>query len=189
MKALELRLIAELMKNSRRSDRDLAKILGVSQPTVTRTRTSLEKQGLIAYTAIPSFSKLDYQLLMFALTKHEKPVHHNDTNDVEMGKKYKEINPTFIFGANGDGGGYDRIGIAVHKNFSEYTKYLQRSRAFWKHDEKTDYFLVDLKNQIITQPFSFNTLADDLCGNATSTETERNNQKAVSAKKSKAVSN
>ena len=43
MKDFELKLISELMKNSRRSDRELAKILQVSQPTVTRVRTKLEK--------------------------------------------------------------------------------------------------------------------------------------------------
>jgi DNA-binding Lrp family transcriptional regulator len=33
---VELRLISELMQNSRRSDRELARALGISQPTVTR---------------------------------------------------------------------------------------------------------------------------------------------------------
>jgi DNA-binding Lrp family transcriptional regulator len=50
---LDLKLIAELMKNSKQSDRELAKKLGVSQPTVTRTRTRLEKEGYIKeYTLI-----------------------------------------------------------------------------------------------------------------------------------------
>jgi DNA-binding Lrp family transcriptional regulator len=34
MKDIELRLISELMKNSRRSDRELAKAIGISQPTI-----------------------------------------------------------------------------------------------------------------------------------------------------------
>lgn len=38
-----IKLLLEMMKNSRRSSRDLAKVLGVSQPTVTRTRQRLEK--------------------------------------------------------------------------------------------------------------------------------------------------
>jgi DNA-binding Lrp family transcriptional regulator len=43
------------MKNSRRSDRQLAKALGVSQPTVSRTLERLEKQGMIReYTVIPN---------------------------------------------------------------------------------------------------------------------------------------
>jgi DNA-binding Lrp family transcriptional regulator len=44
MKDIERRLISELMKNSRRSDRELAKALGTSQPTITRTRGKLERE-------------------------------------------------------------------------------------------------------------------------------------------------
>ncbi|MGD0160671.1 MAG: Lrp/AsnC family transcriptional regulator [Candidatus Bathyarchaeia archaeon] len=47
MKDLEIRLISELMKNSRRSDRQIAKELGVSQPTVSRTIARLEKEGIL----------------------------------------------------------------------------------------------------------------------------------------------
>ncbi|NIO38282.1 winged helix-turn-helix transcriptional regulator, partial [Candidatus Bathyarchaeota archaeon] len=46
-KELPHQLLRELLKNSKRSDRELAKILGVSQPTVTRTRNRLEKNGMI----------------------------------------------------------------------------------------------------------------------------------------------
>jgi len=42
-KELPQKLLRELLKNSKRSDRDLAKILKVSQPTITRTRHKLEK--------------------------------------------------------------------------------------------------------------------------------------------------
>ena len=42
LKDVELRLISELIKDSRRSDRELAKAIGVSQPTVSRVRVRLE---------------------------------------------------------------------------------------------------------------------------------------------------
>ena len=59
MKEIELKLISELMKNSRRSDRDLAKAIGTSQPTVSRMIGKLEKEGIIKeYTMIPDFGKL-----------------------------------------------------------------------------------------------------------------------------------
>jgi Lrp/AsnC family transcriptional regulator for asnA, asnC and gidA len=72
MKEVELKLVSELMKNSRRSDRDLAKAIGVSQPTVTRTRSRLEREGIIReYTMIPDFGKLGYKImaLTFALSR------------------------------------------------------------------------------------------------------------------------
>jgi DNA-binding Lrp family transcriptional regulator len=45
MKEVVLKLLAELLNDSRKSDRELAKAIGVSQPTVTRTRLKLEKEG------------------------------------------------------------------------------------------------------------------------------------------------
>jgi DNA-binding transcriptional regulator YhcF (GntR family) len=47
LKDIETRLIAELLKNSRRSDRELAKVLRASQPTITRARRKLEKESYI----------------------------------------------------------------------------------------------------------------------------------------------
>jgi len=69
LKAVELRLVAELLKNSRRSDRELAKALGVSQPTVSRTMKKLEEQGVIKeYTIVPDFSKLGFQIMGVSLS-------------------------------------------------------------------------------------------------------------------------
>src|SRR4030066_1542772 len=64
LKEIELRVIAELMKNSRRSDRELAKALHTSQPAVSRAIKRLEKEGIIKeYTMIPDFAKLGYKIM------------------------------------------------------------------------------------------------------------------------------
>lgn len=69
MKNFELKLISELMKDSRRSDRQLAKIIGVSQPTVTRLRNKLEKEGYLKeYAAIPDFRKLGFEIIAITFT-------------------------------------------------------------------------------------------------------------------------
>ena len=47
MKDFELKLISELMRNSRIGDRELAKALGASLSRVVRTRRKLEKVGAI----------------------------------------------------------------------------------------------------------------------------------------------
>ena len=78
MKDMELRLISELMKNSRRSDRELAKALRTSQPTVSRTIKKLEKEGYIKeYTAVPNFSKLGFQIMAFTLIKLKEGIPNN----------------------------------------------------------------------------------------------------------------
>jgi DNA-binding Lrp family transcriptional regulator len=44
LKDVDLKILSELMKNSKASDRQLAKKIGVSQPTVTRRRARLERE-------------------------------------------------------------------------------------------------------------------------------------------------
>jgi DNA-binding Lrp family transcriptional regulator len=56
MKPVMLKLVAELFRNSRKSDREMARKLGVSQPTVSRMRGKLESEGVIQeYTIIPDY--------------------------------------------------------------------------------------------------------------------------------------
>jgi DNA-binding Lrp family transcriptional regulator len=67
LKPVDYKLLFELMKDSHRSDRQLAKALGISQPTVTRRRTMLEENLIEGYTIIPSLgeSALSLPLLLF----------------------------------------------------------------------------------------------------------------------------
>ena len=61
-----IKLLYEMMKNAKRSDRKIAKIIGVSQPTITRMRQRLEKAGYIRdYTVIPNLEKLGYEIAAF----------------------------------------------------------------------------------------------------------------------------
>jgi DNA-binding Lrp family transcriptional regulator len=74
LKDVELKLVAELTKNSRRSDRELAKRLHVSQPTVTRIRNKLEKEGIIReFTIIPDFVRLGYEIASITFAKMKDP--------------------------------------------------------------------------------------------------------------------
>ena len=67
-KELAQQLLRELLKNSKRSDRELAKVLKVSQPTITRTRHKLEKSGMTQdYTIVPDFKKMGFELMTILL--------------------------------------------------------------------------------------------------------------------------
>jgi DNA-binding Lrp family transcriptional regulator len=75
LKDVELRLISELMKNCHRSDRELARALGISQPTVTRIRNRLEKEGVVReYAMIPDFRRLGYNLMGVTFFKLAEPL-------------------------------------------------------------------------------------------------------------------
>jgi DNA-binding Lrp family transcriptional regulator len=49
-KPLDYELLFELMKNARKSDRESAKVLDISQSTVSRMRNFLEKELIEGYT-------------------------------------------------------------------------------------------------------------------------------------------
>ena len=62
LKDIEVKIIAELMKNSHRSDREIARAIGTSQPRVSRIIKKLEEEGVIKeYSVIPDFKRLSYQ--------------------------------------------------------------------------------------------------------------------------------
>ena len=63
-------LLLEYLKDSSRSDRELAKILGVSQPTISRMRAKLLKDGIIDhFSAIPDLTKIGYEILAISFVK------------------------------------------------------------------------------------------------------------------------
>lgn len=54
-----------LMSDSKMSDRIIAKQLGISQPTVSRMRASLKKDGIIRrYVLVPDLAKLGYSVIL-----------------------------------------------------------------------------------------------------------------------------
>ena len=65
-------ILDELIKNSNRSDHELAKTIGVSQPTVTRLRNQLEKEGTIQeYTVTPDLTKMGYSIMAIFCIKYK----------------------------------------------------------------------------------------------------------------------
>src|SRR5512136_1555765 len=69
LKPIDYKLLFELMKDSHRSDRQLAKALGVSQPTVTRRRAMLEENFIEGYTVIPKFGQIGFEIAAFTYLK------------------------------------------------------------------------------------------------------------------------
>ena len=161
LKEIELRLISELIKNSRRSDRELAKALGVSQPTVSRIRVRLEKEGLIDYSAVPNLAKLGFEMIVVTFGKRDFQKHPEI--NLQKAKDFAERHPGIIFGAAGSGLGYDRIAVSIHRNYSDYSKFLQEMRSEWAEimDIK-DSFIVSLTSKEVIQPLSLKHFADHL---------------------------
>jgi DNA-binding Lrp family transcriptional regulator len=147
-----MKLLYEMMKNSKRSDREIAKIIGVSQPTITRMRQRLEKTGYVRdYTVIPNLEKLGYEIVAFTfMTITDSKVESENTS------KWIESNPRIVFSASGNGiNGKDSIMVSIHKDFTDYSNFISeyRSRAS-ANTRSIDGFLVPLKGDI-PKHFSF----------------------------------
>jgi DNA-binding Lrp family transcriptional regulator len=166
MKEFELKLISELMKNSRRSDRELAKTLRVSQPTVTRTRTKLERAGTIReYTMIPDFTKLGYHLLGFTLLKGTRKL--TDEEIKEAGKKAtkfvsKDPYPLLI-SVNGIGIDKDTIFVTFYEDYSAFVGAMNTLKKipFVKVDE-VESFLADLNDHSSYRVLSMSAIANHI---------------------------
>ena len=149
------------MKNSRRSDRELAKALGISQPTVSRTRVRLEKQGLIDYSAVPNLAKLGFEII--AVTFAKRSLQEHSEINFKKGKDFAERHPEIIFGAAGNGLGYERIAISIHRNYSDYSTFLREARNEWADImEVQESFIIGLKSKDVIQPLSLKHLAENL---------------------------
>jgi len=134
-KELAQQLLRELLKNSKRSDRDLAKILNVSQPTISRTRHKLEKKGMVRdYTIIPDFRKMGFEILALTFVKMRSDVLIGETK--ERTKKYAAKFPNVIFASSGHGLGMTGVIISFHRNYTEYHKQLNLLRVDLKEITK-----------------------------------------------------
>jgi DNA-binding Lrp family transcriptional regulator len=164
LKDVGLKLISELMKNSRISDREMAKRLGVSQPTVSRVRAKLEKQGYIReYTAVPDFVKLGYQLVFINLVKVKKGLSKEEmekARQISQKDMAKNAPDEIVLFSRGIGDGYTGVMIAFHKSYSDFRKLVERMKEYPFVDvSATLSFLVDLNDEVQYRQFTFSTLA------------------------------
>ena len=160
LKETDVKILAELMKNSRRSDRDIAQSVGVSQPTVSRTIKRLEKTGVIKeFTIIPDFSKLGFEIM--AITKFkldEKPYTGRAKARDAAIQEY-----ACLVAVEGSGKNANRAFINLYENFSEYLGAvgILREVPLIKADN-IDSFLVDLRDRKSYRHLSMTIVANRL---------------------------
>jgi len=160
-----LSLLKVLMRNSRRSDRELAKATGTSQPTVTRNRNLLGKY-IRSYTIVPEFDKIGYEILAVTFAKAKTYSIKEVDAKVEKAKKWVMNHANIVFASDGEGLGKDAIMVSVHRDYSKYADFMREYTANFA-DFVTDVqsFIVSLKTGTIMKPFDLTYLADDVNGN------------------------
>jgi DNA-binding Lrp family transcriptional regulator len=146
MKKNEMRLLVELIKNCSRSDRKLAKVLGTSQPTVTRMRNKLAKEGFIQeFTVIPDFVKMGFEIVAVTLTKTKF-----EPKSRERLRKSVMEKPNVIFCAGCEGLGKNRICISFHKNYADYYDFITKYMTEWRDViESYDTILISIPGTIV----------------------------------------
>lgn len=162
LKDTELRLVSELMKDSRRSDRELARVLGISQPTVGRMIRRLEKDGVInEYTMIPDLGRLGIEIMAFTfgVWSPGKLVEYFDVERVEKAKRFISEHPNVVFASSGLGLGMARMIVTIHKDYSDYAEFMRQARAEWAGVlTKLESFIISVKADVVTMPFSLGNL-------------------------------
>ena len=150
LKNVEYKIAAELMRNSRRSDREIAKIVGVSQPTVSRIMERLEKNGVIReYTMIPDFGKLGYQLMGITFFKLGGT---GEEAEKALRKRGDELDRQKDFASlmvvEGLGVTRDRAFVTLYKDYSEYLETVRSVKQLpGINVESMVTFLVDLQDK------------------------------------------
>jgi DNA-binding Lrp family transcriptional regulator len=158
---IELRVLSALMVDGRISDRALAKKLGVSQPTVSRVRTKLEKEGYIReYTAIPDLAKLGYELLALTFVK----LKHVSDEKTKLARKVAEEGLAdglfnVVMFQRGMGSGYDGLLASYHEDYSSYVKMVNHLKRSALEVDRIDHYLVSLQDPISNRPLTYKTLA------------------------------
>jgi DNA-binding Lrp family transcriptional regulator len=162
LKAVDYKILFELMKNSKISDRQLARKIGVSQPTVTRRRARLEKEVIDDYTAIPKWGKLGYEILAITLAKTKSTVATREMYDNVRDRAQKWLNSQsdIIMSGACRGMSVDSFMISIHKTYADYDDFLRGHRLeLGDLVENVESVIVNLAGKEVVKPLSFKYLA------------------------------
>jgi DNA-binding Lrp family transcriptional regulator len=153
----------ELVKNSRRSDRQLAKAIGTSQPTVTRRRAFLEKELIDGYTAIPRWHKLGYELFAITLVKIKQTVASKKryAEMREKGLEWLMSQHQIVMAGACRGMGVDSFMMSFHKSYSDYDEFMRNYRLELAETmDDVQSILVNLSGKELLKPLNLKYLAE-----------------------------
>jgi DNA-binding Lrp family transcriptional regulator len=163
LKSLDYKLLYELMKNSRRSDRELARVLKISQPTVSRRRTELEKNLIDGYTAIPKWKMLGYEILAITLIKIPQAIAAKEKYNAvrKRGLEWLMSQPNVVMAGACRGMGVDSFMMSFHKSYSDYDNFMRKYRLeLGDFMEDAQSVLVNLFGEDLLKPLNLRYLAE-----------------------------
>jgi DNA-binding Lrp family transcriptional regulator len=182
LRELKFKIFSELMKNSRTSDRELAKKVGCSPPTVTRIRQKLEQDGVIKeYTIIPDFGKLGFGLMALTFSRFTSTLNEKKRREVkkyyrdkteEERAKGKSASQKIVMQEQGKGLGYSGVTISFHENYESFVEFTKQAELNAHVElknvsdpnpileiDKIESFLIDLNSKTQFHPLTLSRLA------------------------------
>ncbi len=163
LKPSDYRLLFELMSDSKRSDRQLAKVLGLSQPTVTRKRAILEKEFIDGYTAIPKWDKLGFEIFVITLIKIKSAIASKEKYETTRRRALVWLmsQHNIIMAGACRGMGVDSFMISLHKSYPEYDEFMRNYRLeMGEFAEDIQSVLVNLRGKELLKPLHLKYLAE-----------------------------
>jgi len=163
LKPIDYKILSELMTNAKMSDRQLANILGVSQPTVSRRRASLEKELIDGYTLVPKWENLGYEIFAITFFKTKPAVRTKERYLAarKKGVKFLMGQPNVIMSGGCKGMGMDSFTLSFHGSYSDYDEWfgkLRRECGDLLDDAQS--VLVNLRGKEILKPLHLKYLAE-----------------------------
>jgi DNA-binding Lrp family transcriptional regulator len=161
IRELDRKILSKLLKNSRLSDRQVAKLVGASQPTVTRRRAILEKEIIEGYTTIPKWDKLGYEIIAITFLKSRVRFSSQTKKEkaTEKGSMWVMKQPNIIMVSEGNGLGKNGVIISVHIDYSDYSEFLTKlTSSLSDIVEEPESFIVGTRRAV--KPFNFKYVAD-----------------------------
>lgn len=161
---IAIKILQQLLRNSKKSDRELAKAIGVSQATFTRRRKQLEKKMIQEYTITPNLYELGFEILAFTFVSVKvTPTKDGWASLHDKGRQSMAKYPYVVFASGGEGLGMSAVIVSVHKDYTSYSRFIMDLRREWAEIlVDIQSFLVSMKGEAEAKPFSFKSLADIL---------------------------
>lgn len=147
-------LLKLLSENARRSDKDLATMLGVTEDEIKSAIKSLEKQGIIAgYKAVINWDMMDGSLVSAIVELKVIPKAGLGFEDIaERIVNYSQVESVYLMS-----GGYDLNVVVKGKTLQDVARFVARELATMESvTSTTTHFVMCRYKELDTNLFSSN---------------------------------